>query len=773
MINESPVTDNLQQSVQSHGWRLWFSRHNWLTWLGLSLILPLVLYYWQHYSEHLRQQQQAVFQQYADNIETELQQRLKHIELLLAANAAYVSSSEYVSQAEWQHYVQSLKLPQLYPGIQALGIVSYRSAAELPVLLGQLSQELQRQQRLEQKSAAQSNEQITDQQPVDAKKSASQPLPIVNLHPAGEREHYAIVSHIQPATLRNRKVLGYDMLTDPLRTQTAMRAASLNQPAITAKVSLLQDSRAQPQAGLVLMLPLYRYNVPLVTAEQKQAALQGFVYAAFRVADILPASWHDPTTVLPDIQWASGLETDEGQLLFERITDTAAATSTNAFQRSSLALQQHRHLDWYGQPFVLLIKSNPLFELEELPLAEYELVVLGSIALILLFLLLSYLNLRRYQAECSVNLSRQQVQLQRQFMLQDEHRQSLALKASQLAWFEFDLRSGGAFYADLWWRMFDFSAPQPNPEPQQLFDLLHPSALALFRQDLQRLLAHGPDQDQQHYRFVSRQGRQLYCLVHFYVVRAPEGDAIRLCCTIQDQTLLQQQADDRQQLARLAQLELSLAFALSRTISQDGNGGSQQKSSVDPMAVLSPTVTVAPFVQQHSGWLLRFYCDALAASDSAKLQGPEVVSLLPVVQLIADVVQLYQPQASRSGLLLVWQPQSVSDLTRLDQHRGWQLLCGLMQLACTLAKPGSDISFELVPFQSWLTMRLQLTMADVAAQQFQQQANIGHVLPTTTLSFVQQRLLAAQFWANQLGAEFSFQQDQQQLTLQVLLQPTH
>ncbi|WP_164852409.1 CHASE domain-containing protein [Rheinheimera riviphila] len=720
----SPAALNLSLPIQpasGHGWRLWFSRHNWLTWLGLCFILPLVIYYWQHYSDHLRQQQQAVFQQHADRIEQELQQRLKHIELLLGANAAYVSSSEYVSQAEWQHYVESLKLQQLYPGIQALGVVSYRRAVELPVLLGQLNLELQRRQELAQSAAT------------------------VTLHPAGDRSHYAIVSHIQPATAQNRKVLGYDMLTNPLRTQTAMRAASLNQPAITAKVALQQDGGRTEQPGLVLMLPLYHHNAPLTTAEQKQAALLGFVYAAFRVREILPAAWHDSATVLPDIQWSSGLEEDSSQLLFASRSEHVVASpsaSTADPKSPSVALQQHRHLDWYGQPFVLHIQNNQLFERTWLPLAEYELVLLASAALVLLFLLLSHLNLRRYQAECHSSQLQQHVQQQRQLLLLDEQRQSLALKASQLAWFEFDLRTGGAFYADIWWRMFDFAAPQLNPEPQQLFDLLHPSALALFRQDLQRLLAHGPDQDQQHYRFVSRQGRQLYCLVHFYVVRAAEGDAIRLCCTMQDQTLQQQQTEQRRQLAVLCQLDLSQALSL--------------------QSVVTLTTDFEPFLQQHWRWLLQFYCAALADTDAA--QHPTTTSqplqppLEQIIQLIADVVQLYQPQASANNLQLIWQPQSISELLKLDRHRGWQMACGLLELACALAKPGTAVTLELLPFQTRLTFRLQLQLSDAAAPQCAQDLAALALHPLQATTILQQRLQAARFWAAQLGGEFSYQQ---------------
>jgi hypothetical protein len=368
------------------------------------------------------------------------------------------------------------------------------------------------------------------------------------------------------------------------------------------------------------------------------------------------------------------------------------------------------------------------------------------------------------------------VQQQRQLLLLDEQRQSLALKASQLAWFEFDLRSGGAFYADIWWRMFDFAAPQPNPEPQQLFDLVHPSALAMFRQDLQRLLAHGPDQEQQHYRFVSRQGRQLYCLVNFYVVRAPEGDAIRLCCTMQDQTVQQQQATDRQHLAVLCQLEVSLAFELAcQSAVFSGDLTAESRFSVAAAANSSAFSTeLAVFLQQHSAWLLQLYCEALTKTDghsAAPIEGGQPPRLLAVAQLVADAVQFYQPQATAGDLTLTWLPHSVSELLKVDRHRYWQMTCGLLQLAGKLAMPGSRVTIDLMPYQTRLALRLQLQMTAVTAQQFQQEATTQAFHHTAVQSFTQQRLLAAQFWASQLAAEFTYQQDQQQLSLQLLFYP--
>ncbi|MFN6969976.1 MAG: CHASE domain-containing protein [Rheinheimera sp.] len=699
------------------GWQLWFSRHNWLTWLGLSLIVPLGLFYWQHYTEHLRQQQQAIFAQHADKLEHDLYQRLKHIELLLGANVAFVSSSEHVSQDEWQHYVQSINLPEVYPGVQAAGIVSFRSNTQLPDLLAQLNQELSLHTA-------------------------------VTVNPAGARAQYAIVSHIQPMTDQNRAVLGFDILTEPQRAQTALRAASLNQPAITSKITLQQDKSGSAQPGLLLLLPFYQKGLPLVTAAQKQAALAGFVYAAFRINDILPSAWHDSASVLPDIEWFSGVQPVADQLLFARSLQTAS--------QPSIELQQLRPLAWYGQSFVLRIQNNALFEQRLLPLAEFELVVLGSTALVLLFLLLSYLNLRRYQAQSTARQLQQQIQQQRQALRVDEQRQGLALKASQLAWFEFDFRTGGAFYADVWWQMFDFVAPQPNPEPQQLFDLLHPSALVSFREHLQRLLANGPDQDQQQYRFVSRQGRQLYCLVHFYVVRAPEGDAIRLCCTMQDLTVQQQQRTKRQLLARVCQLELTQTFAV---VSQ-GSATAPQR--------------MPAFMQQHHDWLLQFYLqqftdDHQACSNDQESLRTTALSepMLPVGQLIDDVLRFMQATVKTQELLILWQPQPSHDFRKLQSHQGWQLLSSLVQLVIHLAAAQSQIKFELVPFQTRLTLKVTLPLTEQLAAEVSLELAAMAQSPELACCLLQQKWQAVKFWASQQGVEFDELQAKQQLTLRL------
>jgi CHASE1-domain containing sensor protein len=751
-MTEQPLSSTNKHSLPGNrlSWRLWFSRHNWLTWLGLCFVLPVMMYYWQYYNKHIHQQQQTIFQQHTDNIEFELQQRLLHIELLLRANAAYVTSSEYVSQPEWQHYAKTLNLSKMYPGVQALGIVSYRSHAELPLLFRHVNSELQLAAKAGQLS-------VTD----------------VVLRPAGDRKHYAVVSHIQPMTPQNQHVLGFDILSDPMRLQTAMRAASLNRPAITAKVLLQQDDATSDQPGLVLMFPFYQPDVELLSAEQKLAALRGFVYAAFRVRDVLPNSWLDPDVPMLDFIWSSGTEPTTNQLLFARQSPA-----------SLVPVQQRRNLEWYGQPFVLQIKNNLLFEQHWLPFAKNELFLLGSAGLVLLFLLLSYLNLRRYQTQCSAELLNQQLSQQRQLLLQDEQRQSLALKASQLAWFEFDLRSGGAFYSDNWWRMFDFASAQPNPEPQQLFDLVHPSTLALFRQDLQRLLANGPDLDQHQYRFVSKQGRQLYCLMHFYVVRAAEGDAIRLCCTMQDVTLPQHLAQSRKQLCGLCQWEVNLAWQLSRQLSLPLNDLSAESGTV----ILSSLPGVAAFQQQHCHWLLEFYCQQLGDSGA---EPDQVISTSTIqydsqhhspqnakqaqralLPMLSEMIYCYQHLASANRLQLLWQPLKFSEHAQVDSHRFWQLGCGVLQLACTIAAAGSSLSVELLPFQTKLTLRLQLQLDAATSLQLHQDMLVLADNKLTATTFVQQRLQAAQFWAAQLGAELTLQQEQQELILLLLLNAT-
>jgi CHASE1-domain containing sensor protein len=69
---------------------------------------------------------------------------------------------------------------------------------------------------------------------------------------------------------------------------TAMeRARDTGVTAMSGKVMLVQEIDTHTQAGFLMYLPVYRHDQPTSTPQQRQAALVGYLYASFRVNDLM------------------------------------------------------------------------------------------------------------------------------------------------------------------------------------------------------------------------------------------------------------------------------------------------------------------------------------------------------------------------------------------------------------------------------------------------------------------------------------------------------
>ncbi len=679
------------------GWGLWFSRHNASSWLVMALILPFFLYYWLSYSQQIAREQQQIFQQHADALELNLKQRLQHFEFLLGSGMAFVTSSERVTQAEWQRFVTGLDLDKHYSGIQAFGVVNYRSASDIDALEQQI--------RLDG---------VTD----------------FAVHPAGKRPYYAVVTHIQPVNAKNTAVLGYDMLTNPMRQRTAMRSASLGAIAVTPRILLAQDGSNAVDSGLVLMQPVYQPGAELQSAEQKLKALQGFVYAAFRVKDMMTRLWHSQHTEL-DFGWYSSAQQAPADLLYQR---------QSGQESGSFVLR--KELEWYGQPFWLQISSNQDFVKNYLPVANYWLLFFLLLTLLLLFVVLSRVNLRRYHAERLQQELQHQLHAQYQQLIANEQRQALALKASQLAWFEFDLSSGDAFYSDNWWKLFGFPGPQQHATEQTMLDLLLPGERDIFRHDVQRLLASGPEQFSQRYQFMHRQGQVLSVLMQCQLLRDADGSALRLSGALLDQTRQVSQTEQQQLVMRLCQYEMAAAVTSCQLL--------LVKDSASAARQLS-----------HCHWLCQWFCQLLSGAEV-----PEpVVARLDFAVMMPELLQVLTPVAAQQQLKLRWrQSQSPYGLTG-SEGVWWQVCTDLLQLAISLANPGSQIEVAMEFYPGIISWQVQLDVdAEQTANFLATQDNTAMLDgPSLQSNNRYCALLAARTWAMQLDAELNIKHEQQQL----------
>jgi PAS domain S-box-containing protein len=113
-------------------------------------------------------------------------------------------------------------------------------------------------------------------------------LPGFAIRPGGVRPDYCPVLYLEPFHDRNLRALGFDMLSEPVRLEAALRARDTGGLAMSGRVRLVQDLEVRP--GFLLYLPVYRNGLPAGTPEERRKALAGYVYTALRVEDLLPGT---------------------------------------------------------------------------------------------------------------------------------------------------------------------------------------------------------------------------------------------------------------------------------------------------------------------------------------------------------------------------------------------------------------------------------------------------------------------------------------------------
>ncbi len=84
-----------------------------------------------------------------------------------------------------------------------------------------------------------------------------------------------VVKFIEPE-LSNQNALGFDITSEPIRRKAADHAMLTGEATLTAKISLITFSQDEP--GFLYLLPFYRNGTHPTSAQEREQALEGWVY---------------------------------------------------------------------------------------------------------------------------------------------------------------------------------------------------------------------------------------------------------------------------------------------------------------------------------------------------------------------------------------------------------------------------------------------------------------------------------------------------------------
>ena len=296
---------------------------------------------------------EAAFVAATDETTALLRQRLDNYELVNRGGVSLFATVARPSRRQCGAYVAGLNLSRRFPALVGLGFAVYASP-------GQLS-DLQQMMR-----------------------SAGEGM--FPVYPHGPREHYGAILYLEPQTPSNMSAIGYDMYAEPVRHAAMQAAMDTGEARLSGLVHLVQDSASRPIAAVQIFLPVYRAGDRPGSIAARREAMQGWIYAPFRMEDFVNAALR--STLRRSHLRVVDITDRQEQVLYADPEQPEIA----AFTRSTL-------LEAYGRRWRLDYESEPQRALESRMASLRTARVAGLIAAVLLFLVILSLTRTRERAE--------------------------------------------------------------------------------------------------------------------------------------------------------------------------------------------------------------------------------------------------------------------------------------------------------------------------------------------------------------------------------------
>lgn len=225
--------------------------------LTISIIVTIAITYF--YYSSAKTNDSGRFESQTVRVKSEIESRLDTYIALLRAGRSYFYATDTINKEDFRQFVANLNLRQNYPGVLAIGYSKVFAPTEKESFI---------------------------------KKMRNEGLTGFEVKPDTPRDEYQAIIYIEPFDEINKKVVGFDMSSEPIREFALKTARDTGNQAITGKIVLAQqDDEEKKQTGFLIYFPIYKSKSTPETIEERRKKIDGFVYSPFRseefVADVI------------------------------------------------------------------------------------------------------------------------------------------------------------------------------------------------------------------------------------------------------------------------------------------------------------------------------------------------------------------------------------------------------------------------------------------------------------------------------------------------------
>jgi signal transduction histidine kinase len=242
-------------------------------------------------------------------------------EVLRGGLGLFVATGD-VTRAAWRSYVDALRIEQNFPGIQGLGYSLWLRPGDKDAYIARIRAE---------------------------------GFPEFAIHPDSGSAEATSITYLEPFDQRNRQAFGYDMWSEPVRRAAMQAARDRGRATISGRVTPVQETDRNVQAGFLMYLPYYGRQAAPETVAERRAALVGFVYSPLRMGDLMAGIAGDLGDVRLEIH--DGDAIGPGSLMYDSAAGDAMGSPAPPARFETAAA-----LDIDGHVWTARFTSLPVFE---------------------------------------------------------------------------------------------------------------------------------------------------------------------------------------------------------------------------------------------------------------------------------------------------------------------------------------------------------------------------------------------------------------------------
>ena len=180
------------------------------------------------------------------------------------------------------------------------------------------------------------------------------------IRPPGTREMYAPIVLVAPDSVPNRRVIGYDPMSDANRRAAMLQARDSGNATLTSLVPLHVDAGPDTKPGCLIYLPVYRRGAAVDTVAARRDNAIGWVRASFRVGDLMSTLYGEQSPGLV-VRLHDGADTSEASLMYR--SDLPADPGDDPMALVARArFQAQEYVALAGHTWTLQLSSLPEFE---------------------------------------------------------------------------------------------------------------------------------------------------------------------------------------------------------------------------------------------------------------------------------------------------------------------------------------------------------------------------------------------------------------------------